>query len=144
VGRILQDSDFDVLPTNYELQEFSGATFAGRNTVDLLYRGAGKLYIGEAKGGSSQKGTRIGISPGLKGKELTQGTLAYLNDIAFAMTQAKSGNVQKKEAGGLAIQDNIRMNTYLYIGVRGDYDTSNKGQNITTNPLKPEIIFKLP
>ena len=94
-------NDFEfIIPTPTDVEY--GQAFSGRNTVDLLYKTPEKLYIAEAKGGTSGVGTRKTVAPSLTEigiDAVTQGEYNYLVDIAYAMSMAKSGPKCSQENG---------------------------------------------
>ncbi len=96
-------------------------TFQGANTVDVIYvdtKVTPDVYILEAKGGTAalSVGGRKGKYSPNKGKKLSQGTWAYLYDVATAMTQTT--NPAKIAAGNAILKAYNDNNGKLhYIGV---------------------------
>ena len=72
-------------------------TGKGSRTVDKVYIGKdGKVYVLEAKGGSSDLGTKVSTEGPTKGKVLEQGTREYLEQTIKEMKA--SGDTEKVEA----------------------------------------------
>ena len=112
-------------------------TFSGAHTVNLMYKdpATGKVYVMEAKGGSSELGTRIGKYPPNEGVELEQGSAKYLEDVA--KTMENNPNDPVKRAAGRDILNAQRDGNLEYIGVRGAYDSTSP----SAKPIEPEQIF---
>ena len=110
--------------------------FSGRNTVNLTYidRELKIVFIVEAKGGGSGKGTRTSRS----GEEVKQGTLDYLEDVARAMSRTKR-DLRRREFGK-TIKDAIKKGQVVYIGVRGSYASS---ETPDSEIPEPRQFFKL-
>jgi hypothetical protein len=123
LGKDIPDEDFQ--------------TFSGAHTVNVMYKdpATGKVYVMEAKGGSSELGTRIGKYPPNEGVELEQGSAKYLEDVA--KTMENNPNDPAKRAAGRDILNAQRDGNLEYIGVRGAYDSSSP----SANPIEPEQIF---
>jgi hypothetical protein len=123
-----------------EIPESQFKTFSGANTVNVMYVDQnGKVYVLEAKGGTSELGSRkLKFGPN-RGARVEQGTMEYLEDVAESMV--RSGDPDKAVAGQQILDAIAETPPKIeYIGVRGAYNKVSPAGKI----VQPAQIFKLP
>jgi hypothetical protein len=92
--------------------EFTGS---GSRTVDKVYVGKdGKVYVVEAKGGSSDLGTKVSTEGGTKGKILEQGSREYLQQTIGEM---KASGDPKKIAAATKMEAALESGDLIYLHV---------------------------
>jgi hypothetical protein len=110
--------------------------FSGSHTVNVFHKdpATGKIYVLEAKGGSSHLGTRkLKYGPN-KGRRVKQGTRQYLKDVAQSM---KRSSDPAKQKAGREILNGLKRGDVEYIGVRGAYDKKAPAGKL----IEPKQIF---
>ena len=94
-------------------------TFKGAHATNIVYFDGKTLHVVEAKGGSSGLGYRTGVHI-LPGERLSQGTEAYLADIAEAMRSSTMEDGRNVIGRALAENEDLIRYVSVRTGGRGD------------------------